>query len=174
MSLNSGSATAPSRPATISLLAKKKRIRGGYKAHCTKLISEVKQVSESDDRNLFKLVHLAVALKGKLTVLRSIDDEIFNARVTISNKASPTLVMSQSRVAPLSRLTIPRLEVLSCLILARLVTALKDMLSSLTEVEVACCFTDSISALYWIKGAFQKQSISRDTALTTSRYNQQR
>eukprot|EP00795_Rhopilema_esculentum_P014292 gene14292-5330_t len=78
MSLDSGSATAPSRPASTSLLAKKKRIRGGYKAHCTKLITEAKHVFESDEVNLFKLEHLSVSLKDKLTVLRSIDDEIFN------------------------------------------------------------------------------------------------
>ncbi|XP_065062391.1 uncharacterized protein LOC135689168 [Rhopilema esculentum] len=75
------------------------------------------------------------------------------ARVTTDDKASVTLVMSKSRIAPLSRMTIPRLELLSCLILARLITALKEMLSPLIEIDISHCFTDSISALYWIKGA---------------------
>ena len=65
---------------------------------------------------------------------------------------SVNLVMAKSRVAPLSRLSFPRLELLSCLILARLITAVKDMLDPLIEVEISQCFTDSRSALCWIQG----------------------
>ena len=74
------------------------------------------------------------------------------ARVAIEDKASVALVMSKSRVAPLSRLTIPRLELLSCLILARLIVSVKEMLSPMIAVEAIRCYTDSITSLYWIKG----------------------
>lgn len=74
------------------------------------------------------------------------------AKVIINGKASVSLVMSKTRVAPLSKLTIPRLELMSCLILARLITSVRDILSPLASVEIVKCWTDSISALYWITG----------------------
>ena len=61
------------------------------------------------------------------------------ARVAIEDKASVALVMSKSRVALLSRLTIPRLELLSCLILARLIVSVKEMLSLMIAVEAIRC-----------------------------------
>ena len=74
------------------------------------------------------------------------------ARVTVNDETSVKLVMSKSRVAPLSRLSIPRLELLSCLILARVIVAVKEMINAVLDVDIVHCYTDSISALYWIKG----------------------
>ena len=74
------------------------------------------------------------------------------ARVTVNDETSVKLVMSKSRVAPLSRLSIPRLELLSCLILARLIVAVKEMINAVVDVDIVHCYTDSISARYWIKG----------------------
>ena len=74
------------------------------------------------------------------------------ARVTVNDETSVKLVMSKSRVAPLSRLSIPRLELLSCLILARVIVAVKEMINAVVDVDIVHCYTDSISALYWIKG----------------------
>ena len=53
------------------------------------------------------------------------------AKITVEGKSSVSLVMSKSRVAPLAKTTIPRLELLSALILARLITSVKDALSPL-------------------------------------------
>ena len=74
------------------------------------------------------------------------------AKVTIKGESYVHLVTSKTRVAPLSKQTIPRLELLACLILARLINAVKDMFSPLVPVKVVQCWTDSITALYWIKG----------------------
>ena len=74
------------------------------------------------------------------------------AKITSQGRTSVKLVMSKTRVTPLSRPTIPRLELLSCLILARLINAVKDALSPICEVEIAQCWTDSITAKYWIEG----------------------
>ena len=60
--------------------------------------------------------------------------------------------MSESRVAPLSQQSMPRLELLSCLILSRLINIVKDSLSAIIPVQIKMCWTDSITALYWIKG----------------------
>ena len=74
------------------------------------------------------------------------------AKITINGKSRVSLVTSKSRVTPLSKTTIPRLELLSCLILARLIDSVKETLSPLVNVKVVKCWTDSITALYWIRG----------------------
>ena len=75
------------------------------------------------------------------------------AKITVEGKSSVSLVMSKSRVAPLAQPTIPRLELLSALILARLITSVKDALSPLfCNVKIVRCWTDSITTMYWIKG----------------------
>ena len=57
------------------------------------------------------------------------------------------LVGSKSRVAPIKRQTIPRLELLGALILARLVNKLKSIGTEFPTV----LWTDSMTALCWIK-----------------------
>lgn len=58
----------------------------------------------------------------------------------------------KTRVAPLQSITIPRLELLSALLLAQLITTVQSALnSSLPELEMEC-YTDSTVALHWIKG----------------------
>ena len=61
-------------------------------------------------------------------------------------------IASKTRVSPLSQQTIPRLELLSCLLLARLVTHVLAALETVIEVKLGSCFTDSKLALFWIQG----------------------
>ena len=62
------------------------------------------------------------------------------------------LAASKSRVAPLAKQTIPRLELLSALILARLMTVVKNALCHSVPIDSIHCWTDSQVALYWIVG----------------------
>ena len=57
------------------------------------------------------------------------------------------LVASKTRVAPLKRQTIPRLELLGALILARLMNSLNMTGSNVKTI----CWTDSMTTLCWIK-----------------------
>ena len=59
---------------------------------------------------------------------------------------------SKTRVAPLQALTIPRLELLSALLLSRLVTAALTAVESCLSVSEIECYTDSTVALHWIRG----------------------
>ena len=65
----------------------------------------------------------------------------------------PKLLTSKTKVAPLKPLSIPRLELQAAVILARLMTSVKEALSPLTRsLEMKqCMFVDNTAVLYWIK-----------------------
>eukprot|EP00731_Ephydatia_muelleri_P023359 Em0015g942a len=62
------------------------------------------------------------------------------------------LVASKSRVAPVRTQTIPRLELLSALLLAKLLSNVMAALAAELKLDVPVCYTDSRVALYWIQG----------------------
>lgn len=62
------------------------------------------------------------------------------------------MIASKTRVAPLKQQTIPRLELLAALILARLAARIKTTLEQCLVVSLFRCWTDSKNVLYWIKG----------------------
>lgn len=62
------------------------------------------------------------------------------------------LVASKTLVAPLKQQTIPRLELLSALLLARLMSSVTQALQSEINFSNFHCFTDSTVALHWIVG----------------------
>ena len=59
-------------------------------------------------------------------------------------------VVSKTRVAPIRSQTIPRLELLSALLLSRLMLTATEALSPLLKLEPPRYYTDSQVALYWI------------------------
>ncbi|GBO40248.1 hypothetical protein AVEN_164417-1, partial [Araneus ventricosus] len=69
--------------------------------------------------------------------------------VTRNGKIIVNFLCSKSRVAPLKSLTLPRLELLGCLLSARLA----EQVSKCLKFEASCYFwTDSSICTYWIKG----------------------
>ena len=63
-----------------------------------------------------------------------------------------TLVACKTGVASLQSQTIPRLELLGALLLARLVTTVATSLSLELTLGPTTCYSDSQIALFWIKG----------------------
>ena len=69
-----------------------------------------------------------------------------------NGQKSSSFVASKTRVAPLKSLTIPRLELLSAVLLARLITTVSKSLSTRIELREPRCFTDSQVTYFWIRG----------------------
>ena len=67
------------------------------------------------------------------------------------SKINTILLISKSRVAPMKKTTIPRLELLGALFLARLVSTVKNFLHNWSFNNITY-YTDSMNVLYWIKG----------------------
>lgn len=60
------------------------------------------------------------------------------------------MLTSKTRVAPLKELSIPRLELIACLILAKLMCTVKNTLNSQVSVQKTKFWSDSMTALFWI------------------------
>ena len=61
-------------------------------------------------------------------------------------------IASKTRVAPLCKQTIPRLELLSALLLSRLMVSITNSLKSVLKLSEPTCYTDSKVTLFWILG----------------------
>jgi hypothetical protein len=65
-------------------------------------------------------------------------------------------VMAKTRVSPINKQTIPRLELLSAVILARPISTVTRALNKTLKLDDPTCWTDSKLALYWILGETQE------------------
>lgn len=61
-------------------------------------------------------------------------------------------VASKTRVAPLKTQTIPRLELLAAVLLARLLSSITQAIEDEIPLLTPRCFTDSTVSLFWIRG----------------------
>ena len=86
-------------------------------------------------------------------------DASFGAYATVvyllmemEKKHSARFLAAKTRVSPLRKQTIPRLELLSALLLSRLMTSISQSFENELKLLPPRCFTDSKVALYWIQG----------------------
>ena len=82
---------------------------------------------------------------------------IYIKAVTRSDDIKVSLVSSKARVVPARKKhTIPRLELLSNLILARLIKTIWDALNEERQINNCFCWTGSKVSLNWIKATNQE------------------
>ena len=73
-------------------------------------------------------------------------------QVETDNATVSQVLCSKTRVAPIKKVTIPRLELLSALLLARLISTIRHALEPEILLSRTTCHTDSQVILYWITG----------------------
>ena len=73
-------------------------------------------------------------------------------RIKQGNNVRSVLITLKTRVAPLGGQTIPRLELLGALILARLISHVAAALSEFGKIDRVHCWVGSTAVLYWILG----------------------
>ena len=73
-------------------------------------------------------------------------------RVEDDDDVSVTFVAAKTRVTPIKTISIPRLELLSALLLSRLVKNVEGALQSELRLNETICYTDSKVTLCWIQG----------------------
>ncbi|XP_057302726.1 uncharacterized protein LOC130636893 [Hydractinia symbiolongicarpus] len=68
-----------------------------------------------------------------------------------SGRSVGRIVCSKTKVSSLNELSIPRLELLSCLLLSSLISCISQSLGSAVPVALKFCWSDSIDALCWVR-----------------------
>ena len=59
--------------------------------------------------------------------------------MSCSHSVSVNIWVGKSRLAPLKKLSIPRLELLACLLLSELVISVVDAVKSKVKIKEICC-----------------------------------
>ena len=73
-------------------------------------------------------------------------------RVETASDTFHQFLCAKTRIAPLKKTTIPRLELLSALLLSRLISSVSHALKPEINLDKVICHTDSQVALCWIQG----------------------
>ena len=62
------------------------------------------------------------------------------------------LLPSKTGVSPLQTTSIPRLELLACLLLSELIEIVLSSICNSIDIKNVYCWSDSLDSLFWIKG----------------------
>ena len=76
---------------------------------------------------------------------------VYLRALSVEGHVSTSLVMSKTRIAPVKRVTLPRLELMAAVITARLCTYVRNALDC--QIDRIVCWTDNSSTLHGIRGS---------------------
>ena len=120
-----------------------------------RLVSEFQGVTTSIPRCYFELLSIEeghCSLIGFCDASAGAYAAVVYLRVEGSAGTTVNFVVSKTRVSPVNKTSIPRLELLSTLLLARLISSVSVALEADIQSQPHRCFSDSKVALFWIKG----------------------
>ena len=75
-----------------------------------------------------------------------------------NHQATGSIVMCKTKVAPVKKLYVPKLELLSCLLLSQLINTVWSQLQIVIKIDKIMCWSDSLDSLYWIKNLDKKRT----------------
>ena len=131
-------------------------LTGELKAKWQKLVAELQQIDRITlPRYIFHRIASSVntcSLHGFCDASNKAYAAVVYLQVTTTSGSCLRFLASKTRVGPVAQQTIPRLELLSALILARLVTNVRQALEEAIKVTGTTCWSDSEVALFWIWG----------------------
>ncbi|XP_055711438.1 uncharacterized protein LOC129806693 [Phlebotomus papatasi] len=118
--------------------------------HYQKVQSQFKCLQEAEIPRIIPAKEGVIELHGFSDASEKAFSAVVYAKgIDEKGQAIVNLVMAKSRVAPLSPITIPRMELNGCVLLAQIMEKLKDALSN-RKIEVHA-WTDSMICLQWLK-----------------------
>ena len=89
----------------------------------------------------------------------------------MNNEIKTSLVTSKSHVNPTQKLTIPRMELMTMLILSRLMNTVRNNLNLILHFKKLTVWTVSSVAYAWIKNKNKKQEVFIENRITEIRNN---
>ena len=109
----------------------------GYSVHENVISTELHEFCDSSE-----------AAYSSLTYLRVETEDIIRVQ----------LLCAKARVAPLKKLTLPRLELLSCLVLSRLINTTQTAIQSEIKLNSVTCWSYSEISLFWITNTNKRKN----------------
>ena len=97
--------------------------------------------------------HPSLQLLGFCDMSQSAYAAVIYLKVTVEETRSASTLAAKTRVAFLKTVTIPRLEIQLALLPVRLIHSIKCALKDKIPLDPPTCFTDSRTALCWIRHA---------------------
>ena len=121
-----------------------------------KIIGDLKLLKEVRCGRFVRISNFHAGIRVELHGFSDSSKEVYSAvvylRLIYAGAVKVSFLASKTKVAPLKALTIPKLELLGCLLLSKLVSQIVTSIGIRVGINAIICWSDSEVALAWIRG----------------------